>query len=196
MPISDLNIILALKENNEQVLKEVFHLHFNRLQAFAVEFVIDKEAATEIVHDAILKFWQHRHNLRDDTNVKAYLYKIVRNLCLNYIKRIQQRNPLTLSGDDQLFDLTLNYEVLSDPDWDKLLVNELEEILQKTISSLPDKCRNIFELSRFGQFSNQEIADKLNISVKTVEGNITEALKIIRHKLSKYLTVIVFLSLP
>lgn len=190
---TDNYIIASLKSDKEDALKDVFNLYFNRLFSFATEFVIDKEIAREIVHDAILRFWQHRHKLLDDTNIKAYLLKIVKNLCLNHLKKFRD-NPVVFVSDEQLVqELRLNYEVLADHSWDKLLTLEFEDILSQTIASLPEKCQKVFELSRSEQLSNTEIANQLGISVKTVEGHITEALKVIRHKLSKYLVLISFL---
>jgi RNA polymerase sigma-70 factor, ECF subfamily len=195
MQKTDSYIIKSLKENNEAGLKHIFKIYFNQLLNFAIEFVIIKEIAREIVHDAIFRFWQHRSNLKDDTHVKAYLLKIVRNLCLNYMAQVKNSPMFMVSSEKLKQELALNYEVLADPDWDKLLVRELEDMLTQIISSLPEKCRHVFELSRIKQLSNLEIANELNISVKTVEGHITEAIKIILFKLSKYLKIILFVTL-
>lgn len=194
--MKDLHLITSLKSDKEDALREIFHLHFNRLHFFAIEFVVDREIAREIVHDAILRFWQHRYKLNDDTNVRAYLLKIVRNLCLNYLKKVKD-DPLVIKPDEDIKrELELNYEVLSEINWDSILVQEFEDVLKRIIDSLPDKCKKVFELSRFENLSNIEIAQKLDISLKTVEGHITEALKTLRHKLSKYLIVILYLLLP
>jgi len=195
MTESDLNIIRSLRQNDEKALKLIFKIYFNSLFHFASEFVINREIAREIVHDAVFRFWQHRSNLREDTHVKAYLLKIVRNLCLNYLAKVKNSNALLVSSEDVKQELALNYEVLSTQDWDQLLVREMEEILLQSISTLPEKCRKVFELSRYNQLSNLEIANQLSISVKTVEGHMTEALKTIRQKLSKYLNVFVFATI-
>jgi RNA polymerase sigma-70 factor, ECF subfamily len=193
MTESDLNIVRSLRQNDETALKLIFKIYFNQLFHFASEFVINKEIAREIVHDAVFRFWQHRSNLREDTHVKAYLLKIVRNLCLNYLAKVKNSTNLLISSEDLKQEYALNYEVLSTPDWDQLLVLEMEEILLQTISALPEKCRTVFELSRYKQLSNLEIANQLGISVKTVEGHMTEALKTIRLKLSKYLNILLFI---
>lgn len=196
MEVKDLHLIAALKSDKEDALRDIFHLHFNKLHAFAIEFIIDREIAREIVHDSILRFWHHRHHLNNETNIRAYLLKIVRNLCLNYLKKVKD-DPLVIKTEDEIKrELDLNYEVLSDVNWDSVLVNEFEDVLKQIINSLPEKCRRVFELSRYENLSNLEISQNLNISIKTVEGHITEALKILRHKLSKYLTILLCLLLP
>lgn len=196
MKVRDLHLIALLKSDKEEALREIFHLHFNKLHSFAIEFILDREIAREIVHDSILRFWQHRHKLNDETNIRAYLLKIVRNLCLNYLKKVKD-DPLVIRPEEDIKrELDLNYEVLADINWDSILVQEFEEILTQIINALPEKCKLVFENSRYENLTNPEIAEKLGISVKTVEGHITEALKTIRHKLSKYLSIILCLLLP
>jgi RNA polymerase sigma-70 factor (ECF subfamily) len=182
----DEDIIASMKSDDQDALKDVFRLYFNRLYSFAIEFVIDREIAREIVHDSILRFWQSRHKLKDETNIKAYLLKIVRNLCLNHLKKYSDK-PVVFMPDDRIKKvLEINYIVLADQNWDPMLADEFEEVISASMSSLPEKCRKVFELSRFENLSNAEIAVKLEISVKTVEGHITEAIKSIRQKISKY----------
>jgi RNA polymerase sigma-70 factor, ECF subfamily len=196
MSETDQNIVKRLKENDEAALKEVIRLYFNQLLFFATEFVINKEVAQEIVQDAILKFWQHRLRLNDDTRIKAYLLKVVRNLSLDYLSKIKNNPEFLLSPEELKHELALNQEILSETGWDKLLVLELEELISQAIASLPEKCRHVFELSRYQQLSNHEIANQLHISVKTVEGHMTDALKTIRYKMDKYLKMIVLISIP
>lgn len=192
MQETDLSIIKLLKENDETGLRKVFQLYFKSLHYFATQFVTDNEVAREIVHDAIFRFWQHRNNLKDNTHIKAYLLKIVRNLSLNYLSSIK-REMVSLSLTSPKDELELNYNLLAHHDWDNLLVRELEERLTHIISHLPEKCRLVFELSRYKNLSNQQIADKLNLSVKTVEGHITDAIKTIRIKLADYLNILIIL---
>jgi RNA polymerase sigma-70 factor (ECF subfamily) len=192
----DSRIILSLKKNDESALREIFRLHFNRLLHFTKSFIFQEDIAREIVHEAIFRFWQHRHKLNDDTCIKAYLMRIVRNLCLNHLGKIKNGPMYTWYTEEIQQEIEYNYSVLADSGWDKLLVSELEEVLASIIANLPEKCRTVFELSRKEQLSNYEIASNLGISVKTVEGHITEALKIIRQKLARYLSFLLFFIFP
>ncbi|NJK96731.1 MAG: RNA polymerase sigma-70 factor [Bacteroidales bacterium] len=196
MQENDHEILQALKQSDENALKLIFHLHFSHMHFFVSEFVIDREVAREIVHDAFMRFWQHRFQLKEDTRIKAYLFKIVRNLSLNYLTKVKNNPEYLLSPDELRMEMDMNYELLADSGWDDLLVQEFREVLAGIIDKLPEKCRIVFEMSRNQQFTNQEIADQLNISVKTVEGHITDALKILRLKLDKYLKIILFLIIP
>ncbi len=188
MSEDDKRIVQLLIKDNEHALDEIFHLYFNRLFHFSLGFVKDREEAREIVHDAIFRLWQKRHQLDSETSVLGYLIIVVRNLSLNYLRQFRNRKRLSFSNTDLESELYLNYKVLSNPVWDHLLTEEINLVLDAALSSLTEKCRKVFELSRYEDLSNAEIADKLRISVKTVEGHITEALKQIRVHLSRYMT--------
>lgn len=193
MPENDKRILELLKRDDERALDEIFHLYFNRLYHFSVEFVKNKEEAREIVQDAMMRFWQRRNYLKDDTGILSYLLIIVRNLSLNYLRQYKKHGKFIISGKDVENELSFNYEVLADPVWNELLAKETTLIIERAISSLTEKCRKVFELSRFEEMSNIEISQQLNISVKTVEGHITEALKSIRIHLSKYMSILLIL---
>lgn len=192
MSEDDKRIVQLLKKDNERGLDEIFHLYFNRLFHFALGFVKDKEEAREIVHDAIFRLWQKRHQLNNETSVLGYLIIVVRNLSLNYLRQFRNYKKLSFSNADLENELYLNYKILSNQVWDHLLTEEINLVLEAAVNSLTEKCRKVFELSRYQELSNAEIADKLRISVKTVEGHITEALKQIRVHLSKYIASVLF----
>lgn len=185
----DKKIVASLKKDDEHAMNELFHLYFNKLYYFCVDFVKDKEKAREIVQDAMMNFWQHRSHLNDDSNVYGYLLTIVRNLSLNHLRQYKRHNKFITTETGMVDELALNYQVLADQDWDELLTLEMESVVKQAIDTLPEKCRAVFEFSRFEELSNAEIAQKLQISIKTVEGHITEALKVLRKHLSKYLYI-------
>jgi RNA polymerase sigma-70 factor (ECF subfamily) len=190
MTENDKKILLLLKADDEKALRLIYELYFKRLVGFSVEFVKDREIAREISNDAIFRFWQKRQGLLENSCIISYLLTIVRNLSLNYLRQLKQE-PSTISfSSDYDAELHLNYEVLADPSWDVLLVHELETITNDAINSLPARCKEVFLLSRNENLSNPEISEKLNISVKTVEGHITYALKFIREKLLHYIVLI------
>jgi RNA polymerase sigma-70 factor (ECF subfamily) len=186
----DKKILLFLEADDERALKLIYELYFRRLVGFSIEFVKDREIAKEISNDAIFRFWQNRHRLLENSCIISYLLTIVRNLSLNYLRQLKQET-ITISFSS-IYDteLHLNYEVLADPSWDVLLTRELETITNEAINALPVRCKEVFSLSRNENLYNSEIAEKLNISVKTVEGHITYALKFIRGKLLHYIILI------
>lgn len=186
----DKKILLLLEADDERVLKLIYELYFKRLVAFSIEFVKDREIAKEISSDAIFRLWQKRNQLLENSCIISYLLTIVRNLSLNYLRQLKQEtNTISFSSVYDI-ELHLNYEVLADSSWDILLTHELETIVNDVINALPIRCKEVFLLSRNESLSNSKIAETLNISVKTVEGHITYALKLIREKLLHYIILI------
>ena len=187
MSENDKRIIELLKKDDERALNELFHLYYNKLYFFSIEFVGNSEDAREIVQDAMMRFWQRRKDLKNDSSIMNYLLTVVRNLSLNYLRQFKNKKKITITNTDVVRELSVNYQALASPVWDQLLTKELNNLIENTIGSLTDKCRKVFELSRYEEKSNVEISQILNISVKTVEGHITEALKTIRSNLLKYM---------
>ena len=143
------------------------------LTNYAFYLTRSSEDAKEIVNDVFLSVWSKQNRLTLDNSLKTYLYTAVKNRSINYIKK----NKLETVFDDQL-------DTLSDFKADKsLLQKEQQIIIEQIMNNLPTKCKQVFSMSRIDQLSNKEIASLLDISIKTVEAQITKALKIFRKKL-------------
>ena len=153
---------------------------------FAQKYVKDFETAKEIVQDAFLNLWEKRDTIDMDRPVKSYLTMVIHNKCSNYLR------------DNRKFDqYILNIENLVDiPEYegtDSLVEDELKAKIDAAIGELPEKCREIFVMNRYESLKYQEIANKLQISVKTVETQMSKALQHMRVRLAEYITV--FLTL-
>jgi RNA polymerase sigma-70 factor (ECF subfamily) len=143
------------------------------LTNYAFYLTRSSEDAIEIVNDVFLSVWSKQNRLTLDHSLKTYLYTAVKNRSINYIKK----NKLETVFDDQL-------DTLSDFEADEsLLQKEQQIIIEQIMNNLPPKCKQVFSMSRVDQLSNKEIASLLDISIKTVEAQITKALKIFRKKL-------------
>lgn len=141
---------------------------------YAFYLTRSSEDALEIVNDVFLSIWDKRDRLKLDSSLNTYLYTAVKNRSINYIKK----NKLETVFDDQL-------DTLSDFSADQsILEKEQRIIIQQIMNGLPSKCKQVFAMSRIDQLSNKEIASLLDISIKTVEAQITKALKIFRKKLN------------
>lgn len=168
------------RHNDEKALKELFDAYYGKLIETAKFYVNDHNAAQEIVSDVFIKLWNNRSNLKKVTNLMSYLYVAVKRQSLNYIrdnsKRIQQ------SLDDSANHIVVE---LNSPE-KKLLSKEFVEILNYAVQNLPSKCRLVYSLVKDDGMKYQEVADILNISVKTVEMHIGKALKRIKIAIDKY----------
>jgi RNA polymerase sigma-70 factor (ECF subfamily) len=175
-----------LAKKDEAAFEQVFKSHFKTLHAYAFTILKDEIQAEEIVQQVFFKLWDRAESLSITGSVTAYLYRAVHNESLNYIKhqkvRSQHRLHVAYSMKNQ-----------ADHASKKVLNSELEKKLHEAMEELPEQCRTIFQLSRFEEMKYREIADQLDISVKTVENQMGKALRLLRIKLVDFLPILIFL---
>ncbi len=176
----------GLAKGDEKTYEAFFLKFYTPLVVFARKVIVDDDLARELVQDVFVHFYEKRQDIQIHTSLKAHLYQSVKNKCLNQIKREQIRRD----HHANIFIDKKNEESVFD---DCIEETELEEKIFSIIQSLPDQCRKIFEKSRFDGQSNQEIADELNLSKRTVETQISKALKVLRLKLSDYVMLLCLL---
>ncbi len=176
----------ALREGGITAFEMLFRTYYQPLCNYAYSFLQDRENAEEVVQSTFLLVWEKRETLAIHTSVKPYLYAMVRNACLNVIKheKIKQK----YAGEELAM-----AERTHDSVAHAVASNELEYRIKVALEGLPEQCRMVFTLSRFEELKYSEIAEQLNISVKTVENHMGKALKIMREKLKDYLPLIIAL---
>lgn len=183
--------MVTLKEFND-----LFTKYYNPLLRFANSYVRNSDVAEEMVAEAFTNFWEKRQHINDGTNYPAYILTIVKNLSLNYLKRstlkLDITNNLYLATE---WELTTRINSLQECNPDYLFSKEIESIIYSTVSKLPQKTKQVFQLSRFEQKTNKEIADFLNITVKGVEYHISQSIKELRIALEDYLPASLLLFL-
>ena len=160
----------------------MFRTYFSSLCYFAQKYISDLDTSKEIVHNIFISIWEKRKEFDFEKPAKSYLFTSVYNRCMNYI-RDQKKFIDNESSEIMLEQGTINN--------DHLEAAELESRIWKVINELPEKCREVFTLNRFEGLKYAEIAEKLNISIKTVEAHMSKALKIMREKLADYLTILI-----
>jgi RNA polymerase sigma-70 factor (ECF subfamily) len=190
------NLLFDLKKGDKKAFTQIFQIYNSRLSHFAKAYVIDPDIAMNMVQDAFLKLWENIKELKESTSISAYLYTITRNNCLNYLKHQKVEAKYHQKIIKNSLELELNYGALKRLEYDLYDFEEVQRIIDKTIELLSPQCKQVFMLSRFENQSNAEIAEKLGITVKAVEANITRALKIFRLELKDYLSLLFFFSLP
>ncbi len=185
----EINIELykRLKEGDEPAFEIVFKSYFVQLVSFANEYVFDREVSKNIVQEVFVKLWEKRANIDIEGNVKAYLYTSTKNSCLSYLRHLKTKQQYFEKRKKDFEDLMHNYEALSQLNIDRIDFDSIESIINETIGLLPPRCKEVFTLSRFEELSNKKIAEKLEISVKAVEANITRAIKLLRKNLRGYI---------
>ena len=175
MPDSNL-LITRLTQGDEKAFVALFKLYFEKLTLFANRFVNNMPMAEEITADVFTHLWEKGHEISFSTSVSSYLFKMVQNRCLNYLKRQKIENLyVNYLERNNLLDEVCNTVELGFEE------KELTHQINAAINSLPEKCREIFVMSRFNDMKYREIAGKLNISPKTVERQMSIALEKLRQ---------------
>jgi RNA polymerase sigma-70 factor (ECF subfamily) len=168
-----------LDRDNQAFFEQTFKKHFKGLTSYACTIVNDPEMAEEIVQNMFCRLWEKKEQVSIQESITGYLYRSVYNDGLNYLKHLKVR------GHYQ--DHALRQERWDPPASQQLETNELEERIRKALNELPEKCRTIFQMSRFQELKYQEIAHELNLPLKLVENQMGKALKLLRIKLADYL---------
>lgn len=173
-------LFAKIKNSNEKAFEKLFHSYYGHLCLFASRIIQNDNAAEEIVQDFFVNLWEKRKQLSIKTSVKNYLFKSIKNLCLNFI----QHNKTKLRYAQTILSET-THNITDDDSFTEI---NLSEKIEESINLLPTKRREIFRLSREKGLKYREIAEKLNISIKTVEAQMGLAIKTLREYLKDYNT--------
>lgn len=160
----------------------LFKSHFKELHSYANAMVKNDVEAEEIVQNLFLKLWEKRECLNIHTSLRAYLYRSTYNESLNYLKHQKVKFNYLRHSEYTTKDESENSNQLD--------AKELEQTLHSALNRLPEACRTIFQMTRFEDLKYREIADRLNISIKTVENQMGKALRILRVELIDFLPLI------
>ncbi|TCQ98905.1 RNA polymerase sigma factor [Sphingobacterium sp. JUb20] len=182
----DHELISLLKSGEESAITLIYEKFWKRLFLSAYSILKEKDQAQDIVQEVLLQLWIRRDKVEIE-KLGAYLQTATRYKVLTYIRSADSRKVFI---DDQDLELLAGVEQLND----KLHVNDINILLEKEVLSLPERCRQVFILSRHEFLTNKEIAERLGITVKAVESQITIALRRIRGTLSDFFLLIIILS--
>lgn len=171
---SDVEIIKAIGKGNSVVFRQVFMSHYEDLCRYACTILKNAEEAEDVVQSMFVKLWEKREELEVKHTIRSYLFKAVYHQCLNLLEHrtVKLKHQVHIAQDAH-----------GETQLPETFQHELEENIIAAINSLPDQCRIIFMMSRYDELRYAEIASNLNISVNTVENQISKALKILRVKL-------------
>jgi len=173
-------LLSALRFGNEAALRQIFDRHYPLLLADIYRLIPDQSTCEDLAQELFVELWNKRESLDVHSSLRAYLRRAAVNKALNHIKASRRFQFEDADEIGHLPDTT-------ESDAQKREKQEsLEETLHTAIDALPEKCRIVFNMSRFEQLSHREIAEKLGISVKTIENQITKAMKMLRDALGNY----------
>ena len=178
-------IITLLAKRDENAFEQVFKMYYKNLHSYVCTMLKEETYAEEIVQQVFFKLWERVEHISISGSVAAYLYRAVHNESLNHLKhqKVKASHQLHVA-------YSMKDAVETAPK--TLQAKELEKKIQAALNELPEQCRTIFQMSRFEEMKYREIADKLNLSVKTVENQIGTALKILRTALQNLALALLF----
>jgi RNA polymerase sigma-70 factor (ECF subfamily) len=181
---TDKDLLERIQQDDKKALEILFKTYYSPLCRFAKTILKNAEQAEDVVQEVFLKIWDKRNSIEPNPSFKAYLYMAVRNHSLNLLKLNERKYWL----DDEMENDAIfsNNEVQAN-----LEAKELNQRINEAIESLPEKCKLTFKLSRFENLSYKEIAEAMNLSVKTVENQMGKALALLRKEVVPFLGLLV-----
>ena len=193
MDLTSKEILLKIIAGDEPSFERVYRFYYPRLNYFSRQYILDPEVSKNIVQDVFTELWDKRDTLQNDTNLNAWLFTVTKNKSLKIISHLksQQNYDSYMKGRQ----LDVNYNSLSNFDTSNFIFEELQTRIESALEKLSPACRKVFEMSRFEDKKNKEIAEELNLSIKTVEAQITKALRSLKTDLKDYLPLYYILFL-
>ncbi|MFV0591705.1 MAG: RNA polymerase sigma-70 factor [Draconibacterium sp.] len=184
--------LTSFKNGDEQEFELIFADNYERIVGFCIQFIPDREEAKNIAQQAFIKLWLNREDVNTCNGICAFLFTAARSECLNFLRHQKYKQQYQ---DQQIKEKErqLNQEILESFQFERLEFIELEEMINTALQKLPERCRQVFEKSRFEGKKNREIAEELDIALKSVESNITRAIKILRSELKEVLPLFIWM---
>lgn len=182
---TDQELVKMLRQNSDQAIDLIFRKYYTFICIVIVKIVSDRSLAEDLGQDVFLGLWRDRHKINVTSSLKAYLRRSAKNKTLNYFRD----QKIMFEEEEKLPILESKIPTVNQ----NMEADELKHIIHAAIEALPERCRLVFKLSRFEEMSYQEIATALNISIKTVENQISKALKVLRKTVKPYMSKGLFL---
>ena len=179
---------------NFKTFNELFTNYQKQFIRFAESYVHDTAVAEDIVVDAFMYYWENKNRLDENTNIPAYILTSIKHKCLNHLEHLLVKKATSEKIITHTeWELQTRISTLEAFDPQEVFTQEIQDIVDKTLSALPLQTQRIFTMSRDEHLSHIEIAQQLGITTKGVEFQISKALKALRHNLKDYLSISLFL---
>ncbi|MCT4589487.1 MAG: RNA polymerase sigma-70 factor [Carboxylicivirga sp.] len=184
--------INAFSKGSIQELEYIYNEYSDMIYHLCRQYITEDEIAQEIVQDTFIKLWEVKDGLIAELSIKNYLYTIAKNNCLMHLRK--RKNIIESTDRLNYLEARFNYEVLCNMADTVIEFDELKNKVEEAINELPESLKQVFLLSRIEELKYKEIAEQLDISMKTVEARMSKALKILRSELQDYLPILYLIS--
>ena len=179
MNLKDTRIVNKIKKGDISTFESLFHEYYPGMCSYAESLVAKPDIAEEVVQDVFFNIWKNKNNFKIVVSLKTYLFRSVFNNSMLYLRK--RKRERTLNENWTEFQPVQSNEIS-----EEMEAREMKALISYTLHSLPERTQEIFRLSRFEGLKYKEIAEKLSISVKTVEANMGKALKALKISIEEY----------
>ena len=173
-------LVEQLKSGSNTAFERLFLAHYDGLVGYATKYLEDHDQAEEVVQDLFYGLWQKRENLNITSSLASYLFRSARNACLNHLKHLKVRQQYQEHGKREREEEEMQFS-------DSMETLELAQKIEEVVEQLPEARKKIFKMNRYEGLKYREIAEKLDLSMKTVEGQMSKALSFLRENLKEHM---------
>jgi len=192
----DIQTKIELKKGNPSAFKEVFRLLYPRLKGYCKLFIFDESQVEDIIQESFISLWDNKDSIKSDKTIESYVFVILRNKCLNFLKKKRLGNETIDIENLNVSDLQFLYQLDFSEKEEKSLEEQLIEDFQDSVKKLPDKMKVVFTRCKIEGEKQKIVAQELGISLKMVEKQIAKAKQQIRENLIKqYPELIVIIAM-
>lgn len=186
----------SLKKGDPSAFKDVFRLLYPRLKGYCKLFVPDDTKVEDLIQETFITLWEKRNAIKPDRSIESYLFVILRNNCLNFLRDEKLKRNSSSVSIEEVSELQYLYQIDFLGKEEKSLEEQLVESFQVAVDELPDKMRQVFTLCKIEGRKQKEVAEEMGISIKMVEKHIAKAKEQIRKKLiDQYPVLIIFITM-
>jgi len=186
----ELNLLEQVRKGDQKAFESLFRSYFGQLFNYAREILKDEDLAREMAEVAFVKLWENREKINIETSLRAYLFRSIYNQCINHFKHQKVRDKYALFFKHHIEPSHYSSDYSFEFPLSNILNKEIEHLIERSISKLPQQCREIFIMSRYEDMRNDKIAETLGVSVSTVKTQISRALVKLRHDLQEVLPLL------
>lgn len=181
-------VMSALRQDSKEAFSLLFQTYYTDLVLFCGNFVKDKDSCEDIVQSIFLKLWNDRKHIQIEISLKSYLLKAVRNSCLDEFRHIEIVRQYETEYGSSVLD---NYDTEN-----YILYSDLYTHLSRALEKIPDLYKEAFVLNRFEGLKYREIAEKLNVSERTIEVRVSKTLDLLRKQLKDFFVFLISIGIP
>ena len=182
----DESIYNGIRKGNIKDLERFYMKYQPRLFAYGMGLLDDEDATKDLVQEAFITFWENREHILTDYSVTAYLFKIFQSKCNHHFRKKAIVTNFTHLSEFKMQEIEISYYNPDENILGSIFMHDVETLYEKAIDKLPEKCKEIFVLSRQAEMKNGEIALMLGLSVRTVENQIYKAIHLVREEVKEY----------